>query len=219
MARGEALRRQAREAVAQLGSGRRDLQQRRVALARLEQGQRRRSASLMQSALQESDRALAFGEEARDLAELAGTRAFQARLERRLAELPGPVPRPGDGPERRPPPRYILPVEGRLVAGTGEISDAGVHARGLTFATAAGAGAVAPRPGRIAYAGPYRGYGQIVIVDHGGGWTTTITNLGELAVRRGDRVTARQPLGRAAGGEVGVELRRDGRPFPITLLL
>jgi septal ring factor EnvC (AmiA/AmiB activator) len=219
MARGEALRRQAREAVVQLGSGRRDLQQRRVALARFEQGQRRRSASLMQSALQESDRALAFGEEARDLAALAGTRAFQARLERRLGELPGPVLRPGDVPARRAAPYYVLPVEGRLLSGTGEISDAGVHARGLTFAAAAGARAIAPRSGRIAYAGPYRGYGQIVIVDHGGGWTTTITNLGELAVRRGDRVAARQPLGRAAGGELSVELRRNGRPFPIALLL
>jgi septal ring factor EnvC (AmiA/AmiB activator) len=102
MARGEALRRQAREAVVQLGSGRRDLQQRRVALARFEQEQRRRSASLMQSALHESDRALAFGEEARDLAALAGTRAYQARLEHRLAELPGPALGPG-GPPGRPP--------------------------------------------------------------------------------------------------------------------
>ena len=219
MARGEALRRQAREAVVQLGSGRSDLQQRRVALARFERDQRRRSASLMQSALQESDRALAFGEEARDLAALAGTRAFQARLERRLAELPGPALRPGDGPASRPPRRYVLPVEGRLLTGTGEISDAGVHARGLTFATAAGSRAIAPRPGRIAYAGAYRGYGQVVIVDHGGGWTTTITNLAELAVRRGDRVAARQPLGRTGGGEVDVELRRNGRPFPIALLL
>jgi septal ring factor EnvC (AmiA/AmiB activator) len=219
MDRGERLRRQAREAVVQLGASRRDLQGRRVALARFEQEQRRRSASLMQSALHESDRALAFGEEARDLAALAGTRAFQARLERRLAELPGPALRPGAAPSRPRPPYYVIPVEGRLLTGTGEISDAGVHARGLTFATAAGAQAVAPRSGRIAYAAPLRGYGEVVIIDHGGGWTTTLTNLAGLAVRRGDRVRARQPLGRAAAGEVTVELRKDGRPFPITLLL
>lgn len=219
MARGEALRRRAAEAVAQLGSGRRDLQQRRLALARFEQEKRRRSANLMQSAVQESDRALAFGEEARDLAALAGTRAFQARLARRLAELPGPAPRPGDRAAALPPARYLLPVEGRLVTGTGEISEAGVHARGLTFATGAGAPAVAPRPGRIVHAGPVRGYGEVVIVDHGGGWTTTITDLADLAVTRGDRVRARQPLGRTAGGEVNVELRKDGRPVPITSFL
>jgi len=219
MARGETLRRQAREAVVQLGSSRRELQGRRVALARFEQEQRKRSASLMQSALHESDRALAFGEEARDLAALAGTREYQARLERRLAELPGPALRPGAPPARPRPPYYVLPVEGRLLTGTGEISDAGVHARGLTFATAAGAQAVAPRSGRIAFAAPHRGYGEVVIIDHGGGWTTTVTNLAGLAVRRGDRVRARQPLGRTGAGGVTVELRKDGRPFPITLLL
>lgn len=219
MARGEALRRQAREAVVQLGSGRRDLQQRRVALARFEQAQRQRSASLMQSALRESDRALAFGEEAREISALAGTRAFQASLARRLAELPGPALRPGATAGRARSPYYVLPVEGRLLTGTGEISDAGVHARGLTFATSAGSEAVAPRSGRIAYAESYRGYGEVVIIDHGGGWTTTLTNLSGLAVKRGDRVRARQPLGRAGSGEVTVELRKDGRPFPIALLL
>jgi murein DD-endopeptidase MepM/ murein hydrolase activator NlpD len=58
-----------------------------------------------------------------------------------------------------------------------------------------------------------------VIIDHGGGWTTTVTDLTALAVRRGDRVSARQKLGRVAGGEVEVELRKDGRPVPITPLL
>ncbi|HYD37320.1 MAG TPA: peptidoglycan DD-metalloendopeptidase family protein [Allosphingosinicella sp.] len=219
MARGEALRRRAAEAVAQLSGSRRDLQQRRLALARLERSQRFRSASLMQSAVQESDRALAFGEEARTLAALAGTQAFQARLSRRLASLPAPAARPGEPPLPPPPARYLLPVQGRLVTGTGEISDAGVHARGLTFAAAAGTPAMAPRAGRIAFAGAVRGYGEVVIIDHGGGWTTTVTDLAALAVRRGDRVKARQPLGRTAGGEVSVELRKDGRPVPITTLL
>jgi septal ring factor EnvC (AmiA/AmiB activator) len=219
MARGAALRRQASEAVVQLGSGRRDLQQRRVALARFETEQRRRSASLMQSALRESDRALAFGEEAREIAALAGTRAFQARLERRLSELPGPALRPGAAPAKARPSYYALPVQGRLLTGTGEISDAGVHARGLTFSAAAGSQAVAPRAGRIAYAAAYRGYGAVLIIDHGEGWTTTMTNLTGLAVKRGDQVRARQPLGRTGAGEVTVELRKDGRPFPITLLL
>jgi septal ring factor EnvC (AmiA/AmiB activator) len=219
MARGAALRRQASEAVVQLGSSRSDLQQRRVALARFETEQRRRSASLMQSALRESDRALAFGEEAREIAALAGTRAFQARLERRLSELPGPALRPGVRPVPARRSYYVLPVDGRLLTGTGEISDAGVHARGLTFAAAAGAEAVAPRAGRIAYAARYRGYGEVVIIDHGGGWTTTMTNLSGLTVKRGDQVRARQPLGRTGTGEVTVELRKDGRPFPITLLL
>ncbi len=79
---------------------------------------------------------------------------------------------------------------------------------------------MAPRPGRIAYAGPLRGYGEVVIIDHGGGWTTTVTDLTGLAgAGAATGSEARRPLGRTAGGEVTVELRKDGRPVPITSLL
>jgi septal ring factor EnvC (AmiA/AmiB activator) len=103
----------------------------------------------------------------------------------------------------------------------GEISDAGVHARGLILAPAPQAEVRAPRAGRIVYAGPFRGYGEIVIIDHGAGWTTTLTNLGSRSVEVGDRVRPRQVVGRAGASEarVGVELRRNGKPFPIAPLV
>ena len=222
---GNRLRQDADRAVAALTASREELRKRRTALAAFEQKQRSRSASLMESALLESDRALAFGEEARELDILAGTRQFQDQLRTSLAELEGPLLRPGEAAAKAPgqarPATYRLPVEGRLVTGMGEISDAGIHARGLTFATAAGAPIVAPARGRIAYAGRFRGYGLIVIIDHGSGWTTAITNLGALAVKVGDTVRMGAPLGRAGDGdpEVMVELRRNGRPFPIAPLI
>jgi murein hydrolase activator len=223
--RGDRLRRQADQAVAALVAGQEDLRRRRVALASFERRQRERSESLMESAMFESDRALAFGEEARDLAVRAGTREFQAQLRRSLEQLPGPLLRPGEPPgpgaAARRGPSYILPVDGRLVTGMGEISDAGVHARGLTLETAAGAQVVAPARGRVAYAGRFRGYGRIVIIDHGSGWTTAITNLDSLAVKVGDTVAMGAAIGRAGGGEprVTIELRRSGRPVPIAPLI
>ena len=223
--RGTRLRRQAEVAYAALTASHEDLRRRRVALAQLEQRQRARSESLMASAVSESDRALALGEEARELAELAGTRAFQNQLRARLAGLPGPALRPGTPARLQAQagggPRYILPVSGRLVAGMGEISDAGVHARGLTFETRSGAEVIAPASGRVVYAGRFRGYGDILIIDHGGGWSTTITNLASLGVRTGDSVRMRQPVGRAGPREarIMVELRRNGRPFPIAPLI
>jgi septal ring factor EnvC (AmiA/AmiB activator) len=220
---GNRLRKDADTAYAALTAGREDLKRRRVALAQFERTQREKSRGLMESALDESDRALALGEEARDLAARAGTRSFQDGLRRRLAVLPGPLPRPGaqSGTPPRAGPTYILPVAGRLVTGMGEISDAGVHARGITFAPASGAEVIAPASGRIAYAGPFRGYGEIVVIDHGSGWTSTITDLASLGVRVGDTVRARQALGRAAQRDprVTVELRRNGRPFPIAPLI
>ncbi|HEY0150332.1 MAG TPA: peptidoglycan DD-metalloendopeptidase family protein [Allosphingosinicella sp.] len=223
IAEGNRLRKDAETAYAALTAGREDLRSRRVALARFEQSRRARSQDLMASAIGESDRALAFGEEARNIAAMVGTQAYQDQLRRRLAELPGPSLRPGTRGGEAPSagPVYILPVAGTLLRGMGEISDAGVHARGLTFATAAGAEVVAPSAGRVVYAGAFRGYGEVVIIDHGGGWTTTLTNLASLSVRVGDRVQPRQAIGQAAGREprVTVELRRNGKPFPIAPLV
>ncbi|HEY7811447.1 MAG TPA: peptidoglycan DD-metalloendopeptidase family protein [Allosphingosinicella sp.] len=223
IAEGNRLRKDAETAYAALTAGREDLRRRRIALARFEQSRRAKSEDLMASAVSQFDRALAFGEEARDIATLAGTEAYQNQLRRRLSELPGPALRPGTkgGEARQGGPLYILPVAGKLLTGMGEISDAGVHARGLTFQTAPGADVLAPSAGRVVHAGTFRGYGEVVILDHGAGWTTTLTHLGALSVRVGDRVQPRQLLGQASSRtpRVSVELRHNGRPFPIAPLV
>ncbi|MBA3678288.1 MAG: peptidoglycan DD-metalloendopeptidase family protein [Sphingosinicella sp.] len=208
---------EARNAAA-LGVSRNVLRSKRVELARMEEKERRRSQALAGAALFETDRALAFDEEARALAEQMNTRSHQAQVQRKLTALPAPLPRPTDRPsirDRSQVPSYRIPVEGRLVTGTGELSDAGVHARGLTFSTAANAPVLAPRGGHIVYAGRFRTYGEIVIIDHGGGWISTITDLAALRVRRDDRVEAGDPIGRARG-KLTVELRHDGRPMVIS---
>jgi len=224
---GNALRAQADRAVASLRFSREELKQRRVALARMEAEQRRRSASLAESALFESDRALALGEEARDLTVEMGTRQNEDRLGAELSTLPGPLISPNaKGMDfvsrmKKSMPHYRLPVEGRLIAGMGELSKGGVHARGLTFETRPDSAVIVPARGKVLYAGQFRSYGKIVIIEHGGGWTSVITNMGSVAVGSGDSVSAGQPLGRTAASEsrVTVELRHDGRPFPIPPLL
>jgi septal ring factor EnvC (AmiA/AmiB activator) len=220
------LRDQAQVAVASLVSGQEELKKQRVAFARLEARERLRSQSLTGAALFESDRALAFDEEARDLAQQFGTLRYQSQVRRSLSELPGPVARPlveGKAPDPGPvrAARYLLPVEGRIVAGMGELSDAGVHGRGLTFEARAYTRVIAPANGRIAYAGRFRGYGSILIIDHGKGLTSLITHIGRLNVKAGDMVARGQPIGRTAGSRsrVTVELRRGGTPVAITPLV
>ena len=223
VARGAELRRQAEQARAGLLASRQELQRRRVALARFEVAQRTRSEQLAGLALAESDRALVFGEEARALARLLDTREYQAELAARLADLPGPVPRPGSDGEDAAGPRlrYRLPVEGRLLTGVGEISEGGVHSRGLTLAAEPGAPVVAPAAARVAYAAPFRSYGHVVILDHGNGWMTVVTDLASVSVERGRRIAAGAELGRAGpdSPQVTVELRRDGRPVPFAQLV
>ena len=221
--KGNALRRQADLARTALLRSQDELKAQRIAFARLEASQRARSQTLTESALFESDRALALGEEARSLASLMDTLDYQTGVRRSLSALPGPALRPGasTAPDASSPPAYRVPVEGRVVTGMGEISDAGVHARGLTFETPANSVVVAPRGGRVAYAGPFRDYGAIVILDHDGGWTTLVTDLAAVRVRVGQRLAAGEPLGRTATApsRVTVELRRKSQPVAIAPLV
>jgi septal ring factor EnvC (AmiA/AmiB activator) len=220
---GDRLRNQAERAVVALRACREDLRARRMELARFEAKQRQRSQSLAQSALFQSDRALALSEEARDITAEVGARQYQARLRSELAELPAPLLRPThSGPLPAPfaHPRYRLPVEGQLVEGTGEISGSGVHSRGLTFSTRGNQPVLAPADGKVIYAGPFRSYGSILILDHGDGWTTLITNLGEVDTGVGLQAHLGDLIGRTgAGGRLTVELRHDGQPVPIAPLL
>lgn len=223
VAQGADLRRRSETAREGLSASRSALRERRVALARFETTQRARSEQLSGLALTQSDRALVFGEEARALSRTLGTRAYQERLAASLAQLPGPVQRPGrgasaDAGERIP---YSLPVDGRLLVGVGEISEGGVHSRGLTFEVAAETGVIAPAGGRIAYAAPFRRYGNVVIIDHGGGWSSVITDIGNLRVRAGQNVRRGMPLGEtgSSSSQVTVELRRNGRPVPVAQMI
>lgn len=229
---GDRLRERADEAVATLRAGRQTLAGQRIALTRLEAAHRLRSQGLTDSAMFEQDRAMALGERARDIVDLMRELDDQADLREQLAQLPGPMLRPRQPGESVTPPQqamvtreghppYRLPVVGRLVTGLGEVSEAGVRARGLTLETAAAAQVVAPTAGRIAYAGPFRGYGQIVIIDHGRGWTTLLAGLARVTVRVGETVDQGSPIGRTGTirPRITVELRRDGAPFDIVPMI
>lgn len=116
---------------------------------------------------------------------------------------------------------YRLPVVGRIVAGLGEVNDSGVRSRGITIAARPGGQVVAPAPGRVGFAGDYRGYGKIVIIDHGGGWVSLLTGMIALSVGVGDTVDAGAPVGRAGSDDsrITVELRRAGRPVDVVAMI
>lgn len=222
------LREGARIAAQSLADSRARLQDERLALVRMEAQHRLKSVGYARQALFESDRALALGEQARDLVDQMDAVGEAAETRAALAALPGPLPRPGEETDRAAtppaagPPPYRLPVRGTIVTGLGELSDTGVRARGLTLAPAPGAQVVAPTAGRVIYAGRFRRYGTIVILDHGGGWTSLIAGLDGVAVRVGDTLVQGAALGRAPAGtdpRVTVELRRQGRPVDLAQLL
>lgn len=209
----------AREALL---ASRAELAGRREALAQMETRQRARSAGFAQLALRESDRALALGEEARRVETLTNDSAFRERLSASLAALPGPTQRPVTGGDAAPAgPAFLMPATGRVIEGVGELNEAGVHARGVVLAVESDTPVRAPAAGRVTYAGPFRTYGLVLILDHGGGWTSVVTGLEAIGQRVGDQIGQGDQIGRASGGDerLTVELRYQGRPVPITAFL
>lgn len=220
------LRRKTMLAQADLRKGQSGLTRRQAELAAIETSQRIASRQAQGVALREADRVTALAEQSRDITGLLGQLGREGELRNRLAALPGPVLRPADpagataladdatpGAAATVRPDWIVPVAGRLVSGFGTPGPGG-PAQGITLAPQDGAQVVAPAAGRVAFAGPYRGYGRIVIIEHPGGWTSLVTGIGRIEVSTGDSVVQGTPIGSAAGGggEMTVELRENGEP-------
>jgi septal ring factor EnvC (AmiA/AmiB activator) len=136
-----------------------------------------------------------------------------------LAELDAPAPK-GQG-EVRESAAYILPAQGRIVSGFGELNPTGYRERGIRLAVAPAARIVAPAGGKVTFAGRYRSFGNIMIIDHGGGWTTLVTNIEELGVAAGANVSQGALIGRAGADapEIMIELRRYGRTIDLLALI
>lgn len=227
--RARAIESEARQALADRREGERTLGQRRSKLAALAARERQAALKASGGADREARRALVLAEEANDLDGLVGQLEAAGSLRQRLALLPGPMPRPANPGLARatqaappspspsataPPSRYLLPVDGRVARGFGEGNAGGPREAGIALVPRPGAQVVSPATGRIAFAGPYRGYGVIVIVEHDNGWTSLVTGLAGVQAAVGQEVAAGSPIGTAARRpqRVTLELRREGKP-------
>ena len=209
-------------ALKSLGDARAKLTNRRTALARLEGDARNKAVDFTANAAIEYEQAIAQGERARDIVGRIDTLRLSREKAAQLAALDGPLLRSGgNGGTRRAGKAYILPGKGDVVTGFSELNPTGYRERGVRLALAPSATVAAPAAGKVSYAGRYRSYGQIVIIEHGSGWNTLITNLATLNVVKGQSVGQGTILG-AVGEEqpeITVELRKNGRVMDIAALL
>ncbi len=228
IAKAQQLRASAAQALGLLKQSQQKLAQQRTELASEVTRFRAQFQQLAQSAMAEEDRAIAMGEKARDIVDLIDQLGVSAEVGNALATLPGPLLRPEQPGESNVLPEaqvagkskfpgYRLPVTGSVTKGLGEVSAVGVRSRGLTIATRPGAQVIAPAGGRVIFAGPYRGYDKIVIIDHGSSWTSLVTNLAALDARVGDSLSEGQPIGRAGNDRpnITIELRQGATPVDI----
>lgn len=123
--------------------------------------------------------------------------------------------------------KLALPASGEIVRNFGDPDGTGHEALGTTLATAPGAVVTAPSDGWIVYAGPFRSYGEMVILNPGDGYHIVMSGMGRVTVRPGQFVVAGEPL--AVMGEkrvasaaalalvtdrptIYIEFRQNGKP-------
>ncbi|MGH6928706.1 MAG: murein hydrolase activator EnvC family protein [Dongiaceae bacterium] len=110
------------------------------------------------------------------------------------------------------------PVSGGLLIRFGDQAPDGSSSHGVTFETQPEGQIVAPHDGQIVFRGPFRGYGEILIMEHRGGYHTLLAGLGRTDVVVGQWLLAGEPIGVTESPKDGkarlyIELRRHGRPI------
>jgi len=107
-----------------------------------------------------------------------------------------------------------LPVSGIIKTRYGELDDIGATSQGLVFSAREGSVVVAPLGGIVRYAGAFRNYGQIVLIEHKNKFHSLVAGLGKVDTFVGQRVDAGEPIGTLSNSSSRLyyELRYQGDP-------
>ncbi|HET7850097.1 MAG TPA: peptidoglycan DD-metalloendopeptidase family protein [Pseudolabrys sp.] len=122
--------------------------------------------------------------------------------------------------------RIPIPVNGVKIREFGAPDGAGGVEKGLSIATRAGAQVTAPADGWVVYAGPFRSYGQLLILNAGGGYHVLLAGMDRISVDVGQFVLTGEPVAvMGSGSQIAailatgssqpvlyVEFRKDGIP-------
>lgn len=157
--------------------------------------------------------------------------AEENRRKRELESAERPIPAPNRLAAALPFPamkgKLAMPVAGRVMRRFGDADKAGLETFGDTVKTQSGAIVTAPSDATVLYAGPFRSYGQLLILDAGDGYHVVLAGMGRIGVSQGQVLLAGEPVGamgetrvastQATVGEESqpelyIEFRKDQRP-------
>jgi septal ring factor EnvC (AmiA/AmiB activator) len=122
---------------------------------------------------------------------------------------------------------FALPVNGVKIREFGGSDGSGGVEKGISLATRAGAQVTTPCDGWVVYAGPFRSYGQLLILNAGGGYHVLIAGMERISVNIGQFVLTGEPVAtmgttsqvasilatNASQPVLYIEFRKDGTPI------
>ena len=163
-------------------------------------------------------RVRALAGEAKSLRELLA-HLYEERRARAARPIPDrPPPGAAQSPISKAQGKLPFPAAGRLVGRYGQATKGGLKRKGISVETRPDAQVVAPYDGRVVFADAFRGYGRLLIIDHGEGYHSLLAGLIRIDTVIGQWVLAGEPVG-VMGREgkekpiLYVELRREGQPI------
>ena len=193
-----------------------DLTSERERLAALVDERQRQSLERARDAASEADKAVEAAKTIGDLesliAKVEAEQAARAAEAARAAPAGTSVAGLGDAARLAPAMPFEkakgllpLPVSGRRVSGFGEGERAGGAAKGVSISAAPGAPVTSPSDGWVVYAGPFRSYGQLLILNAGGGYHVLLAGMERINVGLNQFVLAGEPVGAMRGAAGGHE--------------
>lgn len=108
-----------------------------------------------------------------------------------------------------------FPVKGNIIKKFGEMTDSGLSSKGITIKTRPNAQVISPYDGTVLFAGPFRGYGELLIIEHGDGYHTLLAGIGRLDTSIGQSLLAGEPVGimvADSNPSLYIEIRKNGQP-------
>ena len=114
----------------------------------------------------------------------------------------------------------LRPARGPVVTAYGEQMSKGVTSKGIIIKTRSQAQVISPYDGTVIFAGPFRAYGNLIIIEHGQGYLSLLAGLEEVDCELGQMLLAGEPVGQmpeSGDARLYVELRKDNHPVnPLT---
>lgn len=107
------------------------------------------------------------------------------------------------------------PARGPVITAYGQELSKGVTSKGIVIKTRNAAQVIAPYDGSVIFSGPFKGYGNLIIIDHGKGYMSLLAGMDSVDTESGQMVLAGEPVGimpDADSAKLYVEIRKDKRP-------
>lgn len=181
-------------------------------------------AHLESQSLEAKKKATELGQQAKDLQDLLRKLDIEEKRQQQIAQAAGRSKPDIDGEQFRPERvagafeksfgSLPLPARGRIIQKYGDRTELGATAKGITLQTRPNAQVVSIFDGKILFAGPFKGYGNLLIIEHGDGYHTLLSGLDRIDAQVGQNVLTGEPVGimsTNANQKLYIEFRKNGQ--------